>query len=383
MSEASDEDDVAPGYMDAVDRGDVLEGVKTYATGLVFAGALTVASFFLVRSELVWGPGIASALIVLAVAQIGVHLVFFLHLTTAPDNTNNSLALAFGVLIVALIVGGSFWIMDHLSQNMMPMHGMAQMQPERPAPSGPSYAKGVVEPSATASVHAQVAGVVQSISCEVGAQVTAGQLCAKIDSEPYRAAFDKSAAEVAAATALLKKHQANLSLLREALQRREAQFRRGVGDRKALAAARKAAQDAQVEVSGDEAKVGVRQAALSAAEADLGRTNVTSPLQGVVLSWSVEVGRIVSKDSETPLFVVGELATVRIEARVDPKDIGALKRGEEAAFVVDALPNRKFSGVIREISLEGGGSSILLEAPNADLSLKPGMTATISLEAGR
>jgi cytochrome o ubiquinol oxidase operon protein cyoD len=65
---------------------------------------------------------------VLAVAQIGVHLVFFLHITTAPDNTNNVLALAFGVLIVALVIGGSLWIMDHLNDRMMPMQEMMQMQ---------------------------------------------------------------------------------------------------------------------------------------------------------------------------------------------------------------------------------------------------------------
>jgi cytochrome o ubiquinol oxidase operon protein cyoD len=65
---------------------------------------------------------------VLAIAQIGVHLVFFLHITTAPDNTNNVLALAFGVLIVALLIGGSLWIMDNLNQRMMPMHEIMQMQ---------------------------------------------------------------------------------------------------------------------------------------------------------------------------------------------------------------------------------------------------------------
>jgi cytochrome o ubiquinol oxidase operon protein cyoD len=59
---------------------------------------------------------------------MGVHLVFFLHVTTGPDNTNNVLALAFGVLVVFLIVAGSIWIMDHLSQNMMPMDQMMQMQ---------------------------------------------------------------------------------------------------------------------------------------------------------------------------------------------------------------------------------------------------------------
>jgi cytochrome o ubiquinol oxidase operon protein cyoD len=66
------------------------------------------------------------ALVVLAVAQIGAHLLFFLHITTAPDNTNS--ALAFGVLIVALIIGGSLWIMDNLNDRMMPMQDMIQMQ---------------------------------------------------------------------------------------------------------------------------------------------------------------------------------------------------------------------------------------------------------------
>ncbi len=73
---------------------------------------------------MIWGPGIVVMLVVLAIAQIGVHLVFFMHLTTAPDNTNNVLALAFGVLIVALIIVGSIWIMGHLNARMMPMSGM-------------------------------------------------------------------------------------------------------------------------------------------------------------------------------------------------------------------------------------------------------------------
>ncbi|MFZ3357725.1 MAG: cytochrome o ubiquinol oxidase subunit IV [Xanthobacteraceae bacterium] len=102
--------------------------IQGYLLGLVLAAALTVASFSIVHTDLIWGPGIAVALAVLAVAQIGVHLVFFLHLTTAPDNTNNALALAFGVLIVALIIGGSLWIMDHLNHRMMPMDLMLQMQ---------------------------------------------------------------------------------------------------------------------------------------------------------------------------------------------------------------------------------------------------------------
>jgi cytochrome o ubiquinol oxidase subunit IV len=123
--------DVAPGVVDAPDHS-VREALQGYIIGLVLASLLTVASFYMVASNLVWGPAIPAALAALAVAQIGVHLVFFIHITTAPDNTNNVLALAFGVLIVALIIGGSLWIMYNLDRNMLPtgqtMHQMMQMQ---------------------------------------------------------------------------------------------------------------------------------------------------------------------------------------------------------------------------------------------------------------
>lgn len=97
--------------------------------GLGFSVVLTVAAFVLAGSHLVWGPALPAALLVLAIAQMGVHLVFFLHVTTGPDNTNNVLALAFGVLVVFLIVAGSIWIMGHLSHNMMPtMDQLMDMQ---------------------------------------------------------------------------------------------------------------------------------------------------------------------------------------------------------------------------------------------------------------
>jgi cytochrome o ubiquinol oxidase operon protein cyoD len=97
--------------------------------GLGFSILLTVAAFVLASSHLIYGPAVPEALIVLAIAQMGVHLVFFLHVTTGPDNTNNVLALAFGVLVVFLIVGGSIWIMSSLNHNMMPMDQLIQMQP--------------------------------------------------------------------------------------------------------------------------------------------------------------------------------------------------------------------------------------------------------------
>ena len=102
--------------------------LATYIMGLALATLLTLASFWIAKSDFVYGPGIPEALATLAVAQMGIHLVFFLHLTTAPDNTNNILALAFGLLIVGLIVFGSVWIMDNLNHNLMPMQQLMQMQ---------------------------------------------------------------------------------------------------------------------------------------------------------------------------------------------------------------------------------------------------------------
>jgi cytochrome o ubiquinol oxidase operon protein cyoD len=119
-------EDHAPGDEPIEDAG---HWVRNANLGLGFSVILTVGAFVLAGSHLVYGPAIPVALIVLAIAQMGVHLVFFLHITTGPDNTNNVLALAFGILVVFLIVVGSIWIMTHLSHNMMPMAELLKMQP--------------------------------------------------------------------------------------------------------------------------------------------------------------------------------------------------------------------------------------------------------------
>jgi cytochrome o ubiquinol oxidase subunit IV len=102
--------------------------VRGYLLGLGLATLLTLASFWADQTREIYASGLAVALLVLAVAQIGIHLVFFLHITTDPDNENNILALAFGVLIVCLIVFGSLWVMLHLNHNLMPMNQLMQMQ---------------------------------------------------------------------------------------------------------------------------------------------------------------------------------------------------------------------------------------------------------------
>ncbi len=133
MSHATHEDrhhaDTAPG--DEHGQEDIGKGIRGYLIGLVLALLLTAASFGVLRTHYVWAPAIPIALIVFAIAQMGVHLVFFLHITTGPDNTNNVMALAFGVLIVVLLIGGSLWIMAHLNRNMTQMNETMQMRMQR------------------------------------------------------------------------------------------------------------------------------------------------------------------------------------------------------------------------------------------------------------
>jgi len=123
--------DRPPGAAPDVEEHSLRREVGGYITGFALAILLTIASFWVSGTNFIYGPALAVALLVLAVAQMGIHLVFFLHITTDPDNTNNVMALAFGVLIVCLIVFGSIWVMTHMNQNMMPipMDKLLQMQP--------------------------------------------------------------------------------------------------------------------------------------------------------------------------------------------------------------------------------------------------------------
>ena len=119
--------DLAPGD-EHVEAGGIAQRVLGYLTGLGLAVLLTATSFFVAGTSLVWEPSIPVALVVLAIAQMGVHVVFFLHITTGADNTNNVLALAFGILIVMLVMTGSLWIMSNLNHNMIPMDQLMRMQ---------------------------------------------------------------------------------------------------------------------------------------------------------------------------------------------------------------------------------------------------------------
>ena len=118
---------VAPG----APHDSMMSETVAYVIGLALALILTAVSFWVASTSALWGPGVAVGLVVLAIAQMGVHLVFFLHITSGPDNTNNVLALAFGVLIVFLVMIGTIWIMGHMNANMAPTPEMTNLMTQR------------------------------------------------------------------------------------------------------------------------------------------------------------------------------------------------------------------------------------------------------------
>jgi cytochrome o ubiquinol oxidase operon protein cyoD len=123
--------DHAPGDTAVLAAEAPTSGGLVYTTGLLLAVLLTATSFWVANTSSLWTPGVHLGLAVLAIAQMGVHLVFFLHIGSGPEHTNNVLALAFGLLIVFLVVTGSLWIMADLNTNLMMRPDLMDMHMQR------------------------------------------------------------------------------------------------------------------------------------------------------------------------------------------------------------------------------------------------------------
>ena len=212
-------------------------------------------------------------------------------------------------------------------------------------------ASGVVVPTATAPIGARVSGVIQALYCAANTKVKAGQICAKIDPRPYQTVVDQDNADLAAAEDRLEKDKADLAHAKAAFERHEARSKRRAISRKALDKSRKAYEQAQTQTKLDEATVAELEAALHAAETNLGDTDIVSPIDGTVVSRNVEIGQTVAAGSETPpLFLVAaDLTVIRVDANVSKNDIGEIKLGDKASFTVESFPNRPFAGEVTQI----------------------------------
>jgi RND family efflux transporter MFP subunit len=302
---------------------------------------------------------------------------------------NSGLGWRMAAAALAVLAFGGGWLTWSLHRGTAAHYVTQQL--ERGSVVRTVTASGVVSPTATAPVGARVSGVIQALYCDANIKVKMGQLCAKIDPRPYQFVVEKNRADLAAAGARLEKHQADLAQAKASIEGQEALAKRRAVSRKAIDKSRKAFERAQSQTKRDEARVTELQAALHAAETNLGYTDIVSPIDGTVVSRNVEVGQRVAADSETPpLFVIAaDLTLTHIDAIISERDIGEVKLGDKASISVASFPNHPFTGEVTQIRHspqtheDVATYDVVISAPNPDLLLEADMTATIRIVINR
>ncbi len=248
-------------------------------------------------------------------------------------------------------------------------------------------ATGTVNPELTVIVGSYISGVIQELSCDYNTQVKRGQICAKIDPRPYQSIVDQAKANLAVANAQLEKDKASLTYAKLALGRALILLPTRNVSVDAYDNANSAYEQAVAQITFDEATNRQRQAVLDAAQINLDYTNIVSPVEGTVVSRNVTMGQTVAASFQTPtLFLIAsDLAKMQVDASVSESDIGGIRQGNKATFTVDAYPKRSFDGVVTQVRQSPQTVQnvvtydIVISVDNADLALKPGLTAATAI----
>lgn len=234
-------------------------------------------------------------------------------------------------------------------------------------------ATGNIQPVDTVTVGAQVSGIIKTLFTDFNAKVKKGQLLAQLDKSLFLAAVDQNKAQVASAQSQLIYQQANFG-------RQELLYKTG-------AISRADYDNATYTVNNAKAQVENAKAQLASSEKNLSYTDIYSPMDGVVLTRSISVGQTVASSFNTPtLFTIAkDITKMQVQANVDEADIGNVQHGQRVTFTVDAFLDDVFQGSVEEIRLKPITSAnvvtytTIINAPNDDQKLKPGMTANVTI----
>jgi HlyD family secretion protein len=245
-------------------------------------------------------------------------------------------------------------------------------------------ATGTVNPQLTIIVGSYVSGVIQNIGCDFNTRVKKGQVCATIDPRPYQTLVDQAAAELGTARAQLTRDQAAHAYADATYRRDAALLKRGFITQDAADGARSALDQANAALVLDRAAIRQKQAALDTANVNLEYTRIVSPVDGTVVARNVTIGQTVAASFQTPtLFLIAtDLTQMQVDTNVSEGDVAGLKIGDPAQFTVEAFANRVFDGTVTQIRQAPQTVQnvvtydVIVSAPNNDLALMPGMTAT-------
>jgi HlyD family secretion protein len=247
-------------------------------------------------------------------------------------------------------------------------------------------ATGNLSPRVTVQVGSQVSGRIAELHADFGSRVKKGQVIAKLDPRMFGAAAEQSRANRAAAAADLEKARAELEAAERVLERTTRLAEQNLVAKAELDTATTTAKAARAAVASAQGNRAQATASHNQAQVNLGYTTIKSPIDGIVVSRNVDVGQTVAASLQAPtLFTIAEdLATMQVHAAVSEADVGRLTSGMPASFTVDAYPGDKFKGVIRQIrdapqTLQNVVTyDAVIDVDNADLRLKPGMTANVT-----
>jgi HlyD family secretion protein len=248
-------------------------------------------------------------------------------------------------------------------------------------------ATGAVNPVSTVQVGSYVSGPIQALFVDFNSPVKRGQRVAQIDPRPFAFKVKQAEANLITAKAQVEKDQADLDFKRQVLKRMRDLFERNLVAKQEVEAAERDYMQMQAQLQLDQARVTQEAAALEEARVNLEYTAIASPVDGVVVSRSVDVGQTVAASFQTPvLFLIAQdLTKMQVNANVSESDIGMVAERQRAFFTVDAYPDRQFWGEVAQVrnapqTVQNVVTyDVVVSVDNTDLALKPGMTANISI----
>jgi HlyD family secretion protein len=252
-------------------------------------------------------------------------------------------------------------------------------------------ATGVVNPVTTVQVGTYVSGPIIALDVDYNSPVRKGQRVAQIDPAPFLVKVRSAEANLANARAKVTKSEADLALKRLTFERNRELRARDLTAQNDLDTAKSNYDQAVAQRALDQAGVKQAEAALQEARINLNYTDIVSPVDGVVVSRSVDVGQTVAASFQTPtLFQIAQdLTRMQANASVSESDIGSVREGQDADFTVDAFPGREFHGTVVQVrnapvTVQNVVTyDVVVAVVNPDLALKPGMTATVTITIGQ
>lgn len=252
-------------------------------------------------------------------------------------------------------------------------------------------ATGTLGAVTTVQVGSQVSGTIASLNADFNSEVRKGQVIARLDPSLMQAQVDQAAATIVRLEADVDRSQAALQDAQLKLERGRELLKQGLVPRADVDTAESTARQAEASLQSAKAQVTQARASLNQNRVNLDHTIITAPVDGIVISRNVDVGQTVAASMSAPtLFVIAkDLTQMQVEASVDEADIGRIRQGEPVKFTVDAYPRDVFNGTVSQVRLQPVvvqnvvSYVTVIDVPNPEKKLKPGMTATVTIEIAR